>query len=72
MKTFRSQAEAWLLTVSVELELKVPSREETGSLTSRAEAREVLDVHAVEFSKTGRLVAGTKKASDSREGPSWK
>jgi hypothetical protein len=61
-----------LLTVSVELELKVPSREETGSLTSRAGAREVLDVHAVEFSKTGRLDAGTKKASDSREGPSWK
>ena len=41
-------------------------------MTSRAEAREVLDVHAAEFSKTGRLDAGTKKASDSREGPSWK
>jgi hypothetical protein len=30
-------------------------------LTSRAEAREVLDVHAVEFSKTGPLRAAHEK-----------
>jgi len=38
-------------------------------LTSRAEAREVLDVHAVEFSKTSAFWAGTKKASNSRGRP---
>jgi hypothetical protein len=42
-----------LLTGSVELELKVPSLRGDGFIrTSRAEAREALDVHAVEFSKT--------------------
>jgi hypothetical protein len=38
-------------------------------VTSRAEAREVLDVHAVEFSKTGASRAGTKKASNSHRRP---
>jgi hypothetical protein len=53
--------------------LKVPSRrEETGVVeASHAKAREVLDVHAVEFSKTGpRRGLPTKKASDSRGRPS--
>ena len=38
-------------------------------MTSRAEAREVLDVHAVEFSKTSAARDGTKKASNSHGRP---
>jgi hypothetical protein len=45
-------------------------REETGFRASPAEAREVLDVHAVEFSKTApRPGQPTKKASDSHGRP---
>jgi hypothetical protein len=38
-------------------------------MTSRAEAREVLDVHAVEFSKTRRLGGRHKKGLQSRGRP---
>ena len=38
-------------------------------MTSRAEAREVLDVHAVEFSKTSASRPARKKASNSRRRP---
>ena len=54
MKTFRIQPEGWLLTVQDELELKVflPKKGDGFIEASQAEADEVLDVHAVEFSKT--------------------
>ena len=71
MKTFRIQPEGWLLTGSGELELKVflPKKGDGFIETSQAEAGEVLDVHAVEFSKTSAFAGRTKKASNSHGRP---
>ena len=41
-------------------------------MTSRAETREVLDVHAVEFSKTGRLGLPRKRPPLAQEALAWK
>jgi len=48
------QPEGWLLTLWNELELKVflPKKGDGFIVTSQAKAGEVLDVYAVEFSKT--------------------
>jgi hypothetical protein len=65
------QPEGWLLTLWNELELKVflPKKGDGFIVTSQAKAGEVLDVYAVEFSKTAPRAGYPRKRPPLMEAP---
>lgn len=74
MKDRCIQPEGWLLTLWNELELKVflPKKGDGFIVTSQAKAGEVLDVYAVEFSKTAPRAGYTRKRPPLMEAPGKK
>ena len=71
MKDRCIQPEGWLLTLWNELELKVflPKKGDGFIVTSQAKAGEVLDVYAVEFSKTAPRAGYPRKRPPLMEAP---
>ena len=74
MKDRCIQPEGWLLTLWNELELKVflPKKGDGFIVTSQAKAGEVLDVYAVEFSKTAPRAGYPQKRPPLMEAPGKK